>query len=373
MRIVIVSPYAPPEKGAPSIRIDSFRKGSQGKHEFHILAPMRNGLTSIRGVTRYRGIREMIHILSRLRPDVVLGTSPPMTHSFFAQLYCKIKGIPFVLDVRDPWVYAIKQLHLYAPTNMKLSIYSLIEKATYLISDKIFIVTPYYLKFLPPRHRKKAVVVTNGSNTDIIRRDKKKGAEIRKQLGIPLTATVFLYMGAIAKKELDLLIQVMVPHLQKGAHLLLLVITEERGAKKTLKDYLAFSERLRVKNNIHVVESITYENVYKYASASDIGLNPIPSTLNFNIPVKVYDYLACNIPVMTKGPKEGALKELVETFDIGSYATSWKEFEKHLTSILKDPSTFLKKGIQGRSIVQRHFNRKQASKKAIQEMEGLVI
>ena len=124
MNIAIISPYAYPEIGACVLRVSSLQEFLLKKNSTVVIfVPKRDGIESVGNVIRYANAWELFFTLLKSPPDVVIGTSPPMTHSFFALLAAKIRRKPFILDARDPWMYMSKNKGIYKETELKFFIF----------------------------------------------------------------------------------------------------------------------------------------------------------------------------------------------------------------------------------------------------------
>ena len=120
------------------------------------------------------------------------------------------------------------------------------------------------------------------------------------------------------------------------------------------------------------ITELPYDQLYQYFSASDIGLNPLPDAMDYCIPAKTYDYLACGLPVLAKGPKQSALKNLVEKYNVGYYFSEWKALKKAFPEIVRDRSTIEKMRKRCIEIARKEFDRKISAKKALVEIERLM-
>ncbi len=373
MKIVIASPFVRPEKGACIMRMNEFEKHFTKKgHSLTFFSPARRGVKQEKGVKRYSSRRELWSLVKKTDFDVLIGTSPPMTNSFVAMLAAKLKGKPVVLDIRDPWTYAYEGLGIYGSFNPKLLLYKLIEKVSYKLAGKIFSVTDFTSEIIERAgaDRKKIVLVPNGTQPERFKCSESAGKRIRKGLGIPENSTVLLYAGSFAGKNLGEMIEVLEQTLKKkDFRLLLLLAVEEKNRhelaklKKTVE-----SKGLKGRTTFLDITKIPKNDIYKYFSASDIGLNPLPDAMDYCIPAKTYDYLACGLQVATKGPERGALKNFIEKHKAGNYSQSWTGFIKNLEKLPKRP----KRKRETAKAAAKKFDRKISSEIALEHMAFLL-
>jgi len=369
MKILIASPFAEPEKGACIIRVNSFKELFESKkHSVKVLAPKRNRVGKASGVKRYSGIFWLLRELYLSDFDVVIGTSPPMTHSFFAMLFCMLNGKPFFLDVRDPWTYVLKKQGF---SGWKLSLYGFIERFCYRHSRKIFVVTPAIKKILKRQgaDKSKIVIVSNGTIPKKIYRDKKEGEKTRKKLGISKNKTVFLFAGSFIGRGIESLAWAISSELKRyGAHLLL-VIGAEKSRASELKKLEIKLRQMGLDKNFSIVDSSTmdFRELYKYFSAADFAFNPIPAEMDYAIPAKTYDYIACGLPVLALGPAGSQLEVFLGGHDAGFYFSSEEGLRRWLRGILSRGSKHVDKRKRLLEIANK-FDREGESKKVLLEI-----
>jgi len=238
MKIAIFSPYSYPELGACSMRIDSFKNYFESlKHEVKVFSPKReNALESKKNYMRYTNTSDAFRIAFNEKFDVIIGTGPPLTHSFFALLGAKLKGIPFIIDLRDPWTHSYSGLGIYKKTNFKLWAYKSIEFISYNLCDKIFAVTKEIGNIAKKYtfNKNKISIVWNGTDPKLFIFDSKKRKKIRKQLGIPQDAKTGIYAGAFIQKDVDVMIEKIAGTMKKTNMYLMLVIS---AGNRELKEY----------------------------------------------------------------------------------------------------------------------------------------
>ncbi|MEW6295734.1 MAG: glycosyltransferase family 4 protein [Candidatus Diapherotrites archaeon] len=377
MNVAIVSPYAAPEKGACVIRVSSFREYFYSKgHQVKIFAPLRGGnVKEVSGVKRYKSVGELIKLINK-NFDLVIGTSPPMTNSFFALIKCKILGIPFVLDVRDPWTYAVESLKLHSKKSIKLKLFKTIEFFCYKFSNKIFVVSDFLKNFIVDNGvpAGKVMIISNGSDPVMVKKSNPERKKIRKKLEIKPYDKVLIYAGTAGGKELDEILLSLKDLIKEfNLHLIFILSSDlSKENEKKLREIVLLVKSLGIKNNFHLIKSVDYNKIYKYFSAADIGLNPLPNLMEYCLPAKTYDYMAAGLPIMAKGPKNGALHNFFKEYKVGYFAVSWNEFKLKLKKSLKNYKKFKVKGINGRKLVIQMFSRKKASELALNELIRLV-
>ncbi|NJD57597.1 MAG: glycosyltransferase family 4 protein, partial [Nitrospirae bacterium] len=79
--------------------------------------------------------------------DVVWGTSPPLFQSLAALTVAKLRGAPFVFEVRDLWIDFAEQLSVISNRYMIRAL-KIVERILYRSADKIIINSPGFEPFV---------------------------------------------------------------------------------------------------------------------------------------------------------------------------------------------------------------------------------
>lgn len=335
MKIAIITPYAPPEQGAPSRRADAFRKyfEKQG-HIVSLIVPYREGFSGATDKVnkRYKTFQELIQFVRG--NDVAIITSPPIKTAFQIAPILKFFNIPFVADNRD--------LAENAPTHKELR--QLMEKCVLKLSNKITGVTGYFPQYYQKYHSispNKITVVPNGVDTELFYFEKDAKKKIRTEMKIPEKAKILLYQGIMGGHEINPLLELLPNNFleQYNLYLLFVVIvgdTEEESRKK-LDDLKQLLEKKGFTKRTRFVENAPPQELRSYISASDYGISSFPSNkVNlYTIPVKTYEFIACQLPTLGMGPKGGEMEKLMQRDNIGLFSDSWEDLLEQFTDHLK--------------------------------------
>lgn len=360
MKIAIVTPYALPEKGAASMRVDSFAKYFNSKKiKTTILAPNRNNKEGSRLVRRYKNFNGLKKFIKNF--DFVILTSPPIKDVFFLTLFLKIIGKPFLIDIRD-----------LAKNGNNPRIKSVMEIISLKLCKKITVVTKFIKNYFIKDYginQDKIKIVSNGVDTDIIYPSRKR-KEIRLKLGIPKNSKVLIYEGVIGGHNLLDFINLLTPSFMKKSNLILLLVlivgeTEKRSLIE-LQNFEKILKKKGLKDYVRVVKNASPEEMRDYISTSNCGLAPIPSNKKnlYRIPIKVYEYTACKIPILAKGPKGGELEGFVKNNKIGYFSETWGDLLVKLDKNIK------RKRIKLNKDFLNSFDRKESAKKMLDFIRG---
>ncbi len=205
MRVLFLTQYYPPETGAAPLRAHHFARGlKRAGHDVTVLTGMPNHPSGVKvaGYARRLFMREdadgvrvlraylfaspkktfatrMLNQLSFAlsaavcgpwlgRPDIVLVSSPPLFLGFSGWLTALLRGVPYVLDVRDYWPHAAVALGQLRSRRI-IALAERLEGFLYRRAAKIVAVTPGMMKLMRergiPDHQ--IAYIPNGADTDV--------------------------------------------------------------------------------------------------------------------------------------------------------------------------------------------------------------
>lgn len=341
MRLVIVSPYFPPEKtGCASRMSDMAGKLAGNGVEVTVLAPH---ATFPAGTHKrsWRWRREttlgrvtVIHLLawqpasrdpgflSRIayyltfpihaalwllfnpkRYDAVLSTMPPVFTSI-AGLTAKAvhRRKRFLVDVRDLWVDAAVSLGFVKERSLMTRATRKLEGASYRKAELVSVTTPTLKRRLMDRYGlpdDRIIIVPNGVDTDHFR-----------PAGIP-TRRHFVYTGILGHaQDLDTVLRALAEVRALGRDARVVIA----GDGETRPELEALTQELDIGKHVDFLGMIPRENVPQLMSSAIAGLAPIrdDESLDYAVPTKAYEYLACGIPFIGTGGAEGEFQSLAK-------------------------------------------------------------
>ena len=332
MKILFLTPYFYPEKGAPQTRLlDYSLKLTSLGHKVIILTTMPNYPKGIvfneykgRFFFReeYKGIqifriwsytsqkkgfipRILNHLSFSLLaifpglfikdPDLIFVESPPLFDGITGIVLSFLKRVPFVFNVADIWPQAAVELNML---NNKLLIRwsEKLEMYIYKKAKKVLIVTRGWYELLKNRGVKeeKLIFIPNGADTEIFKpsggRDK-----LRKRFHFNDNFVIFFGGNHGLAQGLDILIK-SASFLKEYPEIMLVLVGD--GPMKT--ELLKLKTELNL-NNVHFFEAVPLDEIPAYLEASDVvavTLKNIPLMKGW-VPVKLYEAMAMEKPVVT--------------------------------------------------------------------------
>jgi len=337
MKIGIISPYALPEKGAASMRIESFLNyfKNQG-HKTTIYAPLRKDIQKKERaeVKRYSKIRELWKGLKK--EDFLIITSPPIQTAFLIIPLLRLKQIPFLFDSRD----------LAAVNNKKFkNLKTFMEKYCVKLSNKISTATEYSKEYYIKNYKisqKKIKTIPNGVDRSVIYFVRGARKKIRRELNIPEKAKTIVYTGILGKNhDIEGFINSLDKQFMDKNNLFIVMIlivgdTENKSVIR-LKKIEKTIEKKELVNKFRIIKNISPEKIKEYLSAFDIGITPMLSNKDnlYTLPVKTYEYLSCNLGVIGVGAKNGEIDKFLKRSDFGFFIHKWQNFKPQLQKFLK--------------------------------------
>lgn len=391
IRILYLSQYFPPEMGAPSARVyELARRWVQAGAKVTVLTGFPNHPTgeipeSYRG---YRFLEEekdgirivrtyiyaapnkgfFIRILTYLsfmfssilqgtrktgEQDIVIATSPQFFVGIAGYIISRLKGIPFIFEVRDLWPESIVQL---GELKNKLIIRFLewIEMFLYRKSTHIVGVADSTVDILTKRGvpQSKISIIKNGVDLQLfINKNRQDELKLKFKLDGKF---VISYIGTHGlSHSLDKVIET--AHLMRSNEKVIFLLVGEGAEKEKLK---AEANQFNLQNVIFS-DQINKEELPAYYELSDVVLVTLRKLPLFKhvIPSKIFEIMAMNRPIIIS--VDGEARKLVEDARAGVFSEPEKPtaLKEKIEYLLANPEIRLELGKNGRDYVNKKFNR----------------
>ena len=377
MKIVILAPYANPEKGAAIVRVNSFSDYFASKgNGVAIFAPMRGNLMPAGNIARYRGITGMLGLLWKSDFDALIAVSPPIAPPFFALPMCRLKGKKFVLDSKDIFTMTAR-MPSGAWEKIKFWIYSVMEMLAHKNADKILVLDSTIGRWLGEKYRipeGKIVVAQNGVDTKIVRANPAEGKKIRKRMGISPDSAVFIYLGGLGDESYLEFLRECAGLIKESSATILFVIASDdtaiaRGRIAAIRNAV---KGLGLEGNFRMAKNIPHNEVYRYLSAADIGVDFWEGFRLFAVPVKILEYMACGLPIAVKIPKNNeSFEKFFSEYDAGFGSDNWRDFSAKLGAALENFGEFRAKGIKNAGAIRAGYTREASNETVLRVLKGL--
>ena len=252
------------------------------------------------------------------RPDVIIGTSPPLTIAIPAWFAARVRfrRVPWVFEIRDLWPESAVTTGVLRPDGLLTRLMYRLERWACLSADRVNVLTPAFRDDLKRRHLapdSRVSVVPNGADTALftpgprensIRRDEEWGGRF-----------VVLYAGAHGRANAIGQLVDAAEALREDAGILIACVGD--GPERQRWEREADRRGLR---NIRFLGPRPKERMPEYVRACDAGAAVLQRNPTFRTvyPNKMFDYMACAKPVVLA--IDGVARKLVcEEADAGLF------------------------------------------------------
>lgn len=393
MRILYVSPYYPPEMGAPSARVSELaRHWAAAGHDVTVLTGFshhphgvlqpedrgvitrldHDGAVKVRRIWVYAArnagvVRRSLDLVSFLasgsvlgppllpRPDVIVATSPPILSGLLGRLLAGVFRVPFVFEVRDLWPESILAV---GALKDGVAVASLRRLAAHLYAraDRIVAVGDGYARGIREDYgvpSSKITVFTNGVDGRLFRFDAAERERTRAELGLCSQFTV-LYLGTHGMAHglgawLDA-----AERLKGDGNVRFLFVGD--GAEKPK---LVESAQRRGLDHITFLDPVPKERVRALYAAADLCLVPLKKTALFEavLPSKMFEIMSMERPLLLS--VDGEARAVVEEGRCGLFVPpeDVAAFVEGVRALRDAPARRVEMGARGKTFVGAQYDR----------------
>jgi glycosyltransferase involved in cell wall biosynthesis len=307
----------------------------------------------------------------RIDGDVVLATSTPLTIAIPAVYAARRRGIPMVFEVRDLWpdlpiaIGALKNPILRGAARS-------LERFSYSNSAAVIALSPGMAEGIVragyPRER--VVIVPNGSDLELFRRDTSRGLAFRRRMGIDDGKILVGYLGTLGRiNGVSYLVRIAAA-LKGDARFVFLVMGD--GQEHEQIAALAHAEHV-LDRNFLMHPKIAKSQVPAVLSAVDIATSlflPIPE-MESNSANKFFDALAAGCCV---GINYGGWHaQLLQGAGAGIRLDSdTRRAAAQLQALADEPGRIKSAGLNARLLAEESFSRDVLAAKVQAVLTGAV-
>ncbi len=391
MRILYVSQYFPPEMGAPSARVfELSRRWVKNGDKVTVLTGFPNHPTGIIPA-EYRGYRfleeekEGIRVVRTYifaapnkgffkrvlsyvsfmcsaivqgtrkvgKQDLLIATSPQFFVGIAGLIISRLKGVPFVFEVRDLWPESIVQLGQLKNKTI-IRFLEWIEMTLYRKAAHIVGVADSTVKILTERGvpAEKISIIKNGVDLELF--TMRSDTEALKRKHGYQGKFIVSYIGTHGLSHaLDKVLDA--AELLRNEREILFLLVGEGAEKEHLKRKAA---SLNLKN-VEFLDQIGKKQLPEYYALSDIVLVTLRDLPLFRsvIPSKIFEIMAMGRPIIIS--VDGESRKLVEQAQAGIFCQpeNPQEMKEKILYLKTRPAQRLELGRNGRRFVEEHFDR----------------
>ncbi len=287
--------------------------------------------------------------------DVVWGTSPPLFQAIAALKVARLRGIPFVLEVRDLWPdFAVELGVLKNTTAIRLARW--LERFLYAQADHVIVNSPGFIDHVAARggRRDRITLVPNGVESAAFD-PSADGHGFTREIGLdPDRHRLVLYTGAHGiPNDLDVLLDA-ARFLADDPSVRMVLVGG--GRDKARLEARARGEAL---TNVVFVEPQPKDRMPEVLAAASVcvaHLKPIP-LFDTTYPNKVFDYMAAGRPTVLA--IDGVIRDVLGESGGGVWVPSGDptSMASAIRAYLDDPEAARAAGAHARDFVVRRFDR----------------
>jgi glycosyltransferase involved in cell wall biosynthesis len=283
--------------------------------------------------------------------DLVWGTSPPIFQGVTAWLVARLKGVPFLFEVRDLWpAFAIAVGVLKNPLLIKASLW--LEHFLYRHADRLIVNSPGFVEHVMRHGASQVDVIPNGVDT---------GMFITQDHGIAFRKAhawnnqfIVLYAGAHGLSN-DLGIVLDAASLLTERPDIEFVFI---GDGKERNNLINQAQNLGLEH-VHFLPPVPKTDmpeVIAAASACIAILKPL-ELYKTTYPNKVFDYMAAEKPVILA--IDGVIRQMIEDAGAGMFVPPGDSHSlaQAILVLADDPLRAAQMGSSGKTFVGEHFER----------------
>lgn len=295
-------------------------------------------------------VKYLTDIIQKEHIDAVITTGPPHSiHLIGLQLQAQL-GIKWIADFRDPWttIGYHKKLKLSASATKK---HELLEKQVLTTADHIIVTSENTKREFKTKSDQPVTVITNGYDYSQIQDTNKDPYFSLSHIGSLLSErnpiALWKVLGELIAEHEDF----------KKKFILKLIGVVSNDVLNTIQQFIP-------KNNIDIVGYINHKEAMIYQRKSQLLLliEIDSEDTKAIIPGKLFEYMVADTPIISVGPKDSDVEQILKSTNTGRYFyyDDEAELKDHLLSCFK---AFSNSTLNTNPIGLQQFSRKALTKK----------
>lgn len=310
-------------------------------------------------------ISSFINGLFVKKVDLVWGTTPPIFQGPTAWLLARLKGKPFLLEVRDLWpAFAIAVGVLKNKFLIRISEW--LERFLYRHADWVMVNSPGYIAHVKKRGAQHLTLIPNGADPEMFDPNA-SGAAFRKEHNLE-DQFVVLYAGAHGmSNDLDVVLAA-ADQLREAQGIRILLLGSGKEKPRLIKE--AGQRNL---DNILFLPPVAKKDMPEALAGADACLailKPI-EMYKKTYPNKVFDYMAAGRPVILA--IDGVIRQVIEEADAGITVPPGDPLAlaNAIGALAANPQKCRTMGMNGRRMIESRYSRVDLANKFTALLESL--
>lgn len=297
--------------------------------------------------------------------DLVWGTTPPIFQGPTAWLLARLKGVPFLLEVRDLWpAFAVAVGVL--KNNLLICLSEGLERFLYRHADQVVVNSPGFIQHVTERGAQHVALVPNGADPEMFDPES-DGLKFRRKFGLE-GCFVVLYAGAHGLSN-DLGVVLDAAELLRDQPEIRIVLLGSGKEKPRLRS----EADQRQLDHLMFLPPVPKLEIPEALAAADVCLailQPI-EMYKTTYPNKVFDYMAAGRPVILA--IDGVIRQVVEEAQAGIFVPPGDS--QGLASVIRQLATNPEKcrtmGMNGRKMVKSRYSREEVANQFAAILEAM--
>lgn len=301
------------------------------------------------------------------RPDIVMGTTPPIFQAFSACFLAAAHRRPLLLEIRDLWPEFAIDIGLLTNKTLIWVARSL-ENFLYRRADHLLVNSPAYREYLICKgvEARKISLIPNGVDAEMFD-PLDKGCGFRNEYGLE-GKFVVTYAGALGMaNDIDVLVKA-ADLLKPRADIHILIVGD--GKERSRLEGEANNMGLQ---NMTFTGSFAKSRMANILAASDACIAILKDIPMFatTYPNKVFDYMAAGRPTILA--IDGVIREVIEAAGGGVYVPPGdpRLLAAAIRELADRPEYAKRMGTAARAYVVKHFNRDQHAQHLAELLSGI--
>ena len=298
-------------------------------------------------------ISSFINGLFVKKVDLIWGTTPPIFQGPTAWLLARLKGVPFLLEVRDLWpAFAIAVGVLKNKFLIQLSEW--LEGFLYRHADQVIVNSPGFIDHVKSRDAAQVTLIPNGADPEMFDPES-QGLSFREKHNLD-DKFIVLYAGAHGmSNDLEVVLKA-AENLKKNDNIRIVFLGS--GKEKPHLQILAEEKGLSNVLFLPPVPKLEMRVALAAADACLAILKPI-EMYKTTYPNKVFDYMAAGRLVILA--IDGVIREVVESANAGVFVPPGdpKALSEAIQDLASNPSKCERLGENGRKMIEEKFSREE--------------
>jgi glycosyltransferase involved in cell wall biosynthesis len=306
---------------------------------------------------------------AREKYDIIVVTSPPLFIGITAYILSKLKGIPYVFEIRDLWPESAIDTGVVTNKFFIKMAYKF-EAFIYKYANLIIVLTPAFKEKLINKkniQEKKIIFIPNAADFSLVDQLEQNfdPVEFRKLHKIDQNSFVITYVGAHGvANHLEQLIDT--AKLLKDHNILFLLIGD--GMEKNRLKQIVSDNNLK---NVKFIDSVPKAEIFKFILISDMGTSVLKKAETFKTVYsnKTFDYMSCRKPILMV--IDGVSRDLVEAAGAGIFVEpeNPNDFAEKILLYSRNKTMVELQGKNGYNYALMHFDRKVLAKKYLTSLK----